>query len=153
MYFQKVKISISCERAHLLRIYLHSLVIASVFLSLSSLSYAQNITTVPQAPVVAKDVFRVGVTLFGINNETGNVFSFVIVNNLSAGRFFNATNEDMTSDNDGVVESVLSFHNRTIPNGTMYTACNIILEKPMLNCSKGFNSPSIRTEFSQFLVK
>jgi hypothetical protein len=137
----------------MLRFFLRTSLIILIFLPSSSLSYAQNTTEVSLIPVVAKDIFRVGITISGVDNLTGNVFSFVNVDNHTAGRFFNATREDGATDNNGVVESILSFPNQTILNGTAYNACIIVLEKLTINCTKGYNSPTSRTEFSQFLLK
>jgi hypothetical protein len=119
----------------------------------NSTNSQNNSTISPTTVAVANDIFRVGITLFGVDNQTGNVFSFVKVNNITAGRFFNASREDMATDNNGVVESTLSFPNQTILKGERYIACNIALVRLKLNCSQGFNSPSVRAEYAQFALK
>jgi hypothetical protein len=98
-----------------------------------------------------KDIFRVGISLFGVKNDTGNVFSYVSVDNLTAGRFFNATRED--KDGDGIVESYFTFPNNTISAGTKFTSCSIVLSTTYQKCAIGINSPASRTEFAQFELK
>ena len=98
----------------------------------------------------AQDVFRVGITVIGITNETGNVFSFVKVNQLTAARYFNASQDDL-KDHDGIVDSVLSFPNQTVGTGANFTACNVVLMDLAMSCKSGINIPQ-RTEILQFVL-
>src|ERR1043165_1117259 len=72
-------------------------------------SSAQILTTpsIPKQLTSTKDVFRVSLILFGVDDKTGNVLSFVKVNNVTAGKFFNASKDDQL-DHDGIVETVLN---------------------------------------------
>jgi hypothetical protein len=47
----------------------------------------------------------------------------------------------------------LSFSNQTIPSGSIFRACYIVLKTQESQCTTGFNSPSSRTEISQFILK
>lgn len=96
------------------------------------------------------DIFRVGVTLIGVNHETGNVFTFVKVDRVTTARYFNASQDDL-KDHDGIVDSVLSFPNRTVSTGANFTACNVILKDLAMSCKSGINVPQ-RTEIIQFVL-
>jgi hypothetical protein len=101
---------------------------------------------------VGNNAFRVGITIFGVDSDTGMVFSFVKVNNSTGIKIINTTREEMSYP-DGVSESIFSFANQTIQNGTGYTACILVVYTGKYLCDKGYNSPSpTRTEFSQFLL-
>lgn len=120
--------------------------------SFSGYSLAQILTNSPQAlqlgPV--KDIFKVSIMLFGVDDKTGNALSFVKVNNITTGRFFNATRDDLI-DRDGVVETVISFPNETVAQGTNFTACNVILNDMSMSCKWGLNMPK-RTEAVQIIL-
>lgn len=96
------------------------------------------------------DVFRVGITLIGVTKETGNVFSFVKVNQLTSARYFNASQDDL-KDHDGIVDSVLSFPNQTVAVNANFTACNVVLKDLEMSCKSGINIPQ-RTEILQFVL-
>lgn len=128
-------------------------VICFLLFGLFSVSHGQSnsslISTKPNP--IPEDILRVGFTIYGVDNETGNVVSFVNIDNLSSSRLFNATRED--KDQDHIVEIVLSFPNQTIPNSTKFDACILVLKTHAFKCSQGYNSPSLRTEFTQFVLK
>ena len=72
---------------------------------------------------------------------------------MTAGRLFNATKEDMRKDNNGIVGTVLSFPNETVPTGAEYRACIAVLKIPNIVCASGYNSPGPRTEMEQFALQ
>lgn len=109
---------------------------------------AQNRTTT-SAQV---DIFRVVVSLFGVKGDTGNIVSFVKVNNLTAGKFFNASKENVEKNSTGIIETQFSFPNRTIPVGTKYEACMLKLDNLNVSCASGYNSPGPRTEIEQIQI-
>lgn len=96
------------------------------------------------------DLFRVSFTLFGVNENTGNVLLFVKVNNVTAARFFNATNTDRI-DRDGIVDVVLSFPNETVSAGANFTACNLLINEVTLSCEWALNVPG-RTQVLQMVL-
>lgn len=110
-------------------------------------SSAQLLTSKPPP---SKDIFRISIILFGVDDETGNVFSFVKVNNVTAAKFFNASKED-SIDHDGVVEIVLNFPNETVDTGANFTACNVVLKDQILSCKWGLNMPG-RTDAVQIVL-
>jgi hypothetical protein len=101
---------------------------------------------------VQKDIFKVLVTLFGVKNDTGNVVSFVKVNNVTAGKLFNATKDDLLKDKDGIVDTTLVFPNETVAVGAQFDACVLILKTMKTTCANGYNSPGPRTEIEQIVV-
>ena len=100
------------------------------------------------------DVFTVVVTLYGVNNTTGNVVTFVGTNNNNTrGVILNATDADLKDgSNDGVVDVVLSFPNVTVTTGEEFRACNMVLSDLSLVCDTGHNSPSPRAEYVDLLL-
>ena len=109
-----------------------------------------HIFHVTWAQTTVKDIFRAGITILGVTKETGNVFSFVKVNNETLGRLFNATKEDL-SNQDGIVETVISFPNETVATGGNFTACLVVLRDLSITCKSGFNVPE-RTDVIQFVL-
>jgi hypothetical protein len=96
------------------------------------------------------DIFRVAITIIGVNNETGNVFSFVKVNDDTSTRYFNASKDDL-KDQDGFVDSVISFPNKTVTTGANFTACNVVLKELSMSCKSGINIQE-RIESIQFVL-
>jgi hypothetical protein len=98
--------------------------------------------------------FVVVFTLAGVDNSTGNVASWVNVNNITrASAFYNASQVDLLDTaNDGFAGVSLALPNGTLGVGDEFTACTIILEDVYLTCSKGFNSPTNRAEFVGVMV-
>jgi hypothetical protein len=98
--------------------------------------------------------FTVDVTLYGVNNATDNVVTFVEANNITRGKVLNATELDlMDGGNDGIVDVVLGFQNVTIPVGEEFRACNMVLRDLSIVCDTGHNSPSIRAEYVDLLLQ
>lgn len=129
-------------------------VISSIVLisPLVNYSSAQILSTpsFPKQTSSITDVFKVSIILFGVDDKTGNVLSFVKVNNLTGGKFFNATKGDIM-DKDGTIETVISFPNETVSAGTNFTACNVVLKDMTISCKWGLNMPE-RTEAVQFVL-
>jgi hypothetical protein len=94
------------------------------------------------------DIFRVVITLFGVDDKTNNVLAFVKVNNMTSAKYFNATKED--SDRDGIVFTPIGFPNQTISAGTNFTACEVVLNDLTMVCKGGLNAPAV-TEIVQIV--
>lgn len=93
------------------------------------------------------------ISLFGVTNQTGNVFTFIKVNNITKGAQFNATARDENDGNvDGVVQAYMSIVNQTLANGTSYTACNLVLNTLQSTCVEQHVSPFIKTQFVELTV-
>jgi hypothetical protein len=113
-------------------------------------SLAQLSKGLTKKTVTVKEIFQVGITIFSVTNETGQVLSFVNVNDVASGRYFNAPKDDM-NNHDGIVESVISFPNKTVATGANFTACNVVLKDNSMLCKSGLNVPQ-RTEVIQFVL-
>jgi hypothetical protein len=125
-----------------------ALVAALVLLTLDSTNPIQAQET------KVNDELAVVVTLYGVNNTTGNVVTFVSTNNNNTkGAILNATALDLKDgSNDGVVDVVLSFPNVTITTGEQFRACNMVLKDLSLVCETGHNSPSPRAEYVDLVL-
>src|SRR5215216_6191089 len=114
-----------------------------------------------------EDVFKVIVTLFGIEPTTGNIVTFVTIDNMSNVKAFDAAkyyipidttgsynhtiNATHGSSNgiegSGIVELNLAFPNATsIKSGDEYRACSIVVKDLRMVCETGVNTPALRAE-------
>lgn len=128
-------------------------ILSALFLSsLTGASSAQVPTgSKPPAQLAPnKDILKVVIALFGVNADTGNVLSFVKLNDVTVARFFNASKEN-TVDKDGIVTSTLSFPNETVSAGANFTACAVILKGLTMSCKSQLNIPAI-TEVVQIVI-
>lgn len=102
--------------------------------------------------LLVREEFGVGITIVGVNNETGNVLSFVKVGDVSIARYFNASEYDL--DHDGIVDRFISFPNETVSTGTNFTACNVIVNDASMSCRSGLaiegRSPNIQFVLPSF---
>jgi hypothetical protein len=114
-----------------------------------------------------EDVFKVIVTLFGVEPATGNIVTFVTIDNMSKVKAFDAAKYyipiDTTESSDntinathgssngiegsGIVELNLAFPNATsIKSGDEYRACSIVVKDLRMVCETGVNTPALRAE-------
>jgi hypothetical protein len=132
----------------------------STVLTIISASSLTIITTTTIDPIQAEtgkgeDIFRVIMTIFGIDRSKGDVIAIVTVNNGEASRvkFLDAeapyvvstTNDTGTSA--GLVEYTATFPNVTVNAGNEYKACVVPIKDLELTCKTGNNSPAARPEF------
>jgi hypothetical protein len=124
--------------------------------------YAQTMTVKEK-----KDVFKVIVTLFGVEPTTGNIVTFVTIDNMSNVKSFDAAkyyipidttessnyavNATHGSSNgiegNGIVELNLAFPNATsIKSGDEFRACSIVVKDLRMVCETGVNTPALRAE-------
>jgi hypothetical protein len=114
-----------------------------------------------------EDVFKVIVTLFGVEPTTGNIVTFVTIDNMSNVKAFDAAKYyipiDTTESSDntinathgssngiegsGIVELNLAFPNATsIKSGDEFRACSIVVKDLRMVCETGVNTPALRAE-------
>src|SRR5215211_8415241 len=108
------------------------------------------------------DIFKVILTIFGVENTKGDVIALVTVNNGEASRVklleteaFKPVPSNLTSltlspkpdSNAGIIEYVATFPNVTINAGNEYNACITTTKDLELICKLGHNSPASRPEF------
>jgi hypothetical protein len=117
-----------------------------------------------------EDVFKVIVTLFGVEPATGNIVTFVTINNMSKVKAFDAakyyipidTTESSNPSNhainathgssngiegSGIVELNLAFPNATsIKSGDEFRVCSMVLKDLRMTCETGTNTAALRAE-------
>ena len=112
--------------------------IVTLFLSTHVQASSAQIATRPTpTPQLDKNDFRIAITLFGVKNDTGNILSFVKVNNLTTSKFMNAGRED--SDHDGILDTALRLPNQTVTTGANFTACSVVLNYISMSCKSGIH--------------
>jgi hypothetical protein len=108
-----------------------------------------------------EDIFKVIMTIFGVDKSKGDVVAIVTANNGEASRvkFLDTgpppklpnptalTPITSPGTNGGIIEYVATFPNVTVNVGTEYKACVITTKSMDLACTTGNNSPAARPEF------
>jgi hypothetical protein len=91
------------------------------------------------------DVFRVIMTIFGVDRSRGDVVAIVTVNNGEASkvRFLDSD----TAARGGIIEYVATFPNVTVNAAEPYEACVLPVKTLEPICTTGNNSPASRPEF------
>jgi hypothetical protein len=130
--------------------------LAGVVIILTSLIVSVIIVTV--GPVQAEtgqgaDVFRVIMTIFGVDESKGDVIAIVTAKDEAARvKLFDASGLEVVplnaSEGGGhLIEYIATFPNLTINSGEEYRACVATVKDLELICKTGNNSPATRPEF------
>jgi hypothetical protein len=100
------------------------------------------------------DIFKVILTIFGVDKSKGDVVAIVTVNNGEASRvkFLEAdapyvTSITSTEGTSNLIEYVATFPNVNVNAGAEYKACIMTTKDLELICKTGLNSPAVRPEF------
>jgi hypothetical protein len=98
------------------------------------------------------DVFKVIMTIFGVDESIGDVVAIVTARNEAAKvKLFDASGPTVTqlnaSEGGGLIEYVATFPNVTVNPGDEYKACVATVKDLELICKIGNNSPAARPEF------
>jgi hypothetical protein len=98
-----------------------------------------------------QDIFKVLLTIDGINHNSGDIVTVVSVNGESKSKLFDDTKTYLTSVNttDGsgeIIEYVATFPNITVNTGDEYKVCALLVQGSQLFCQTGNNSPALRPE-------
>jgi hypothetical protein len=108
------------------------------------------------------DIFRVIMSVFGVENTKGDVIALVTVNNGESSKLkfleteaFKPVSSNLTSlvltpnpdASAGIMEYVATFPNITVNAGDEYKACVMTTKGLELLCKTGHNSPASRPEF------
>ena len=117
-------------------------------------------STFPLNPIHAEtgkgdDVFRVIMTIFGIDKSKGDVIAIVTANNGEASKVKFLDSEapyviplNSSGGTSGhLIEYVATFPNVTINSGYVYKACVLTTMDLNMVCNTGQNSPASRPEF------
>ena len=125
-------------------------------------------TTTTINPVQAEsgkgaDVFKVIMTIFGVDKSKGDLVAVVTVNNGEASKVkmfesdaFPSLSTNLSSPapstvnppTAGIIEYVATFPNVTVNSGNEYKACVATTKDLDLICKTGHNSPASRPEFT-----
>jgi hypothetical protein len=99
------------------------------------------------------DIFKVIMSVFGVEESKGDVVALVTVNNQeSRVKFFDAPSPELVPMNVSggsghILEYVATFPNVTVTSGEEYKACVLTVKDMNLKCGTGYNSPANRPEF------
>lgn len=118
-----------------------------------STSGANTSDAATAADSAGADLLRVGMFVFGIDNETGNVVTYVTTKNMTkAGAALASTMDAADNATDGIAEVYYSFPELSAQVGDKYEACALKVNDHNIQCTSGFKSPSNRTEVAQLLL-
>jgi hypothetical protein len=114
-------------------------------------------TTTPKVAVAnvtsPASALKVDVILYGIDNKTGPVVTFVFAKNHTDAVAFNATEANIKQENStGVAEAFFTLPNLKLKVGDKIQACNVSIKDLHLVCSTGLKSPLNRTESVNIMV-
>ena len=133
---------------------------AAVVMILLTFAAAFKINPILAETGKGKDIFKVIMTIFGVDRSKGDLIAIVTTNNGEASRVKFLDSEApyvvplnaSAVDSELLVEYVATFPNVTVNTGEEYKAC--ILTTKDLNpiCSTGQNSPASRPEFVDVLL-
>jgi hypothetical protein len=133
---------------------IYLVIIASQSVSIVNRAYAET--------GKGEDIFKVILTIFGVENTRGDVIALVTANNGEASKVkFLGTeaskpvSSNMTSlatapmpaSSGGILEYIATFPNITVNSGAEYKACVTTTKNLELLCKTGHNSPASRPEF------
>jgi hypothetical protein len=99
------------------------------------------------------DIFKVIMTIFGVDESEGDVIAIVTAKDVAARvKLFDALGPEVVplnaSEGGGhLIEYVATFPNLTINSGEGYKACISTVKDLELQCKTGNNSPASRPEF------
>lgn len=105
-----------------------------------------------------KDIFKVILTVQGLDKNTGDIVTLVSVNGDSRVKLFDDTKTYIHSINasdgtGGLVEYVATFPNMTVNGGDEYKVCALMVKDSNLICETGTNSPALRPEFKDLYLQ
>jgi hypothetical protein len=106
------------------------------------------------ADEVALDELKVDLFLFGITEDTGNVVTFITINNLTKTYGDSASILDKADNmTDGIAEVFFSFPEMKVNVGDKFEVCALKVDEKKVQCTSGFKTPYNRTEIAQLLFE
>lgn len=105
-----------------------------------------------------KDIFKVIMTIQGLNHDSGDIVTIVSVNEESRVKLFDDSKTYIHSVNasdgtGGIIEYVATFPNTTVGVGAEYKVCALTIKDSNLICQTGNNSPALRPEFIDLYIQ
>jgi len=124
--------------------------IATSVLNAGPDAYAQGITS--SEIQKKKDIFKVIMTVQGLDHNSGDIVTIVSVNGESRVKLFDDTKTyihsvNATDGTGGIIEYVATFPNTTVNVGDEYKVWALAIKDSNLGCQRGNNSPATRPEF------
>jgi hypothetical protein len=109
-------------------------------------------TTTSSEAEKKKDIFKVIMTVQGLDHNSGDIITMVSVNGESRVKLFDDAKTYIHSLNasdgtGGLIEYTATFPNMTVNVGDEYKVCALALQDSNLICQTGNNSPALRPEF------
>ena len=108
-------------------------------------------TTTPSEAEKKKDIFKVIMTVQGLDHNSGDIVTTVTVNGESRVKLFDDSKTYIHSMNNngtgGLIEYTATFPNMTVNVGDEYKVCALAVKDSNLICQTGNNSPALRPEF------
>ncbi|HEX5976528.1 MAG TPA: hypothetical protein VFY68_04590 [Nitrososphaeraceae archaeon] len=137
-----------------LSVKLIGLVVTAMLDTTTTYAFAQTTSS----PVTdKKDIFKVIMTVQGLDHNTGDIVTIVSVNGESRVKLFDDGKTYIQSINaagtGGIVEYVATFPNMTVKNGDVYKVCVLTIKDSNLVCETGTNSPALRPEFKDLYLQ
>jgi hypothetical protein len=132
---------------------------AYILLLIGTILTASLFTTQPVQAETGKgeDVFRVIMTIFGVDKSKGDIIVIVTANNGEASKVkfldseapyvVSMANPNTPGAEGGLIEYVATFPNVTVNAGDEYKACILTTKDLQPMCTTGNNSPALRPEF------
>jgi hypothetical protein len=132
-----------------------SVLVITTILTLVLTPATTIITTNPTYAETGKgtDVFKVIMTIFGVDKSKGDVIGIVTSNGVAKVKLLDAEAPyviPLNSSGGGggnIIEYVATFPNVTVNTGDEYEACVVPVNDLRLICTSGQNSPATRPEF------
>jgi hypothetical protein len=127
--------------------------IAIVLLTIAIISQNVSINLAYAETGTGTDIFKVIMSVFGVEESKGDVVALVAVNNQeSKVKFFDASGPELIPMNASggsghILEYVATFPNVPVSSGDEYKACVLTVKDMNLKCGTGHNSPANRPEF------
>jgi hypothetical protein len=127
---------------------------AVVFMILLTFAVTFKINPIQAETGKGKDVFKVIMTIFGVDESKGDVVAIVTAKDEQAKvKLFDASGPAVVplnaSEGGGhLIEYVATFPNLTVNSGDEYKACVATVKDLELICKSGHNSPAARPEFA-----
>ena len=104
-----------------------------------------------------KDIFKVIMTVQGLDHNTGDIVTIVSINGESRVKLFDDSKTYIHSikadGTGGLIEYVATFPNMTVNSGDGYKVCALMVKDSSLICETGINSPALRPEFKDLYIQ
>jgi hypothetical protein len=125
--------------------------------ALNSIPDAVAQTTTSSETEKKKDIFKVIMTVQGLDHNSGDIVTIVSVNGESRVKLFDDSMTYIHSikadGTGGLIEYVATFPNMTVNSGDEYKVCALMVKNSSLICETGTNSPALRPEFKDLYLQ